>query len=196
MGFAQVGHSTPYNNINGSLVNIDNSQFSGSAFTSRVIPSTVNPAVLPEPLSNRQAAASYIPGCTKGGAKKRKNTHNLKYKFKNISNMYRMKGTKKYSLSKLKRKLLGKGKRRSSKTKTSKRNTRRSRTRRRRQRGGYAQYENNLPMTQTYSLGGPLSANNSALASPPPYQVLSNCTNCVDNYSRFTNNGFPSKGSY
>jgi hypothetical protein len=197
MGFAQVGHSTPYNNINGSLVNIDNSQFSGSAFTSRVIPSTVNPAVLPEPLSNRQAAASYIPGCTKGGAKKIKNTHNLKYKFKNISNMYRMKGTKKYSLSKLKRKLLGKSKRRSNKikTKTSKRKTRRSRSRRR-QRGGYAQYENNLPMTQTYSLGGPLSANNSALANPPPYQVLSNCTNCVDNYSRFTNNGFPSKGSY
>lgn len=192
MGFAQVGHSTPYNNINGSLVNIDNSQFSGSAFTSRVIPSTVNPAVLPEPLSNRQAAASYIPGCTKGGAKKTKNNRNLKYKFKNISNMYRMKGTKKYSLSKLKRKLLGKSKRRSSKSKR----TRSSKRSGRRQRGGYAQYENNVPMTQTYSLGGPLSANNSALASPPPYQVLSNCTNCVDNYSRFTNNGFPSRGSY
>jgi hypothetical protein len=201
MGFAQVGHSTPYNNINGSLVNIDNSQFSGIAFTSRVIPSTINPAVLPEPLSNRQAAASYIPGCTKGGAKKIKNTHNLKSKFKNISNMYRMKGTKKYSLSKLKRKLLGKGKRGSNKskrrtrrTRTSKRSSSRSRSRR--QRGGYAQYQNNVPMTQTYSLGGPLSANDSALASPPPYQVLSNCTNCVDNYSRFTNNGFPSKGSY
>jgi hypothetical protein len=207
MGFAQVGHSTPYNNINGSLVNIDNSQFSGSAFTSRVIPSTVNPAVLPEPLSNRQAAASYIPGCTKGGTKKGNNSRNLKYKFKNISNMYRMKGSKKYSLSKLKRKLLGKTKR----NKTSKRKTRkgskrsgskrsgskRSGSKRsKRQRGGYSQYENNLPMTQTYSLGGPLSANNSALASPPPYQVLSNCTNCVDNYSRFTNNGFPSRGSY
>lgn len=193
MGFAQVGNSTPYNNINGSLVNIDNSHFSGSAFTNRVIPSTVNPAVLPEPLNNRQAAASYIPGCTKGGAKKIKNSRNLKYKFKNISNMYRMKGTKKYSLSKLKRKLLGKTKR----NKTSKRKTRRTRSRRsRRQRGGYAQYQNNVPMTQTYSLGGPLSANDSALASPPPYQVLSNCTNCVDNYSRFTNNGFPSRGSY
>ena len=51
-------------------------------------------------------------------------------------------------------------------------------------------------MTTTYSLGGKLSPYESALASPPPYHVLSNCTNCVDNYSRFTNNGFPSKGSY
>ena len=190
MGFAQVGNSTPYNNINGSLVNIDNSQYSGSAFTSRVIPSTVNPAVLPEPLNNRQAAASYIPGCTKGGAK------NLKYKFKNISNMYRMKGTKKYSLYKLKRKLLGKTKRNKTSKRKNSRSKRRSRSKRQRQTGGYAQYQNNVPITQTYSLGGPLSANNSALASPPPYQVLSNCTNCVDNYSRFTNNGFPSRGSY
>jgi hypothetical protein len=198
MPYTQVGHSIPYNNINGSLVNIDNSQFSGTAFTSHVIPSTVNNAVLPEPLSNRQAAASYIPGCTKGGGKKPKNSRNLKYRFKNISNMYRMKGTKKYSLSKLKRKLLGKRRSSKRKTKTSKRKTRRNiiSKRSKRQRGGYAQYQNNVPMTQTYSLGGELSANNSALASPPPYQVLSNCTNCVDNYSRFTNNGFPSRGSF
>lgn len=195
MPFAQVGHSIPYNNINGSLVNIDNSHFSGSAFTSRVIPSTVNNAVLPEPLNNRQAANSYIPGCTKGGAKK--NSRNLKHKFKNISNMYRMKGSKKYSLSKLRNKIFGKrktSKRRSSKRKTSKTRTRSHRSKR--QQGGYAQYQNNVPMTQTYSLGGPLSPSLNALASPPPYQVLSNCTNCVDNYSYFTNKGFPSRGSF
>jgi len=62
------------------------------------------------------------------------------------------------------------------------------------QRGGYAQYQNNLPMTQTYSLGGKLDPTMSALANPAPYHVLSNCTNCVDNYSRFTNKGFPSRG--
>jgi hypothetical protein len=51
-------------------------------------------------------------------------------------------------------------------------------------------------MTQTYSTGGNLSPALSALASPVPYQVLSNCTNCVDNYNHFTNGGFPSRGSY
>jgi len=195
MPFAQVGYSTPLNNINGSLVNIDNSHYSGSAFTSRVIPSSVNPNVFPEPLSNRQAANSFIPGCTTGGSKKTN-----KRKFKNIYNMYKM---KKFSLSKLKKKILGsrrvksKMKYRSKKSKkytTSKR--RNSKRRTRKQRGGYAQYQNNLPMTNSYSLGGYLSPTESALASPPPYKVLSNCTNCVDNYSRFTNNGFPSKGSY
>ena len=71
----------------------------------------------------------------------------------------------------------------------------RSRSRsRRRQRGGYSQYQNNLPMTNTYSTGGVLSANNLGLANPVPYQVLSNCTNCVDNYNHFTNSGFPSRG--
>ena len=63
-----------------------------------------------------------------------------------------------------------------------------------RQRGGYSQYQNNLPMTQTYSLGGKLAPSMSALANPPPQHRLSNCTNCVDNYSYFTNKGFPSKG--
>jgi hypothetical protein len=71
----------------------------------------------------------------------------------------------------------------------------RSRSRsRRRQRGGYSQYQNNLPMTNTYSTGGVLSANNLGLANPVPYQALSNCTNCVDNYNHFTNSGFPSRG--
>ena len=196
MPFAQVGYSTPLNNINGSLVNVDNSHYSGSAFTSRVIPSSVNSNVFPEPLSNRQAANSFIPGCTTGGSKKTN-----KRKFKNIYNMYKM---KKMSLSKLKKKIFTSRRRKSKKSKsnksksnkyTSKRNSKRSR-KSKKQRGGYAQYQNNLPITNTYSLGGYLSPNESALASPPPYQVLSNCTNCVDNYSRFTNNGFPSKGSY
>ena len=190
-----------FKGINGSLVNIDNSHYSGSAFTSRVIPSTVNPNVFPEPLSNRQAANSFIPGCTTGGSKKT-NIKTNKRKFKNIYNMYKM---KKFSLSKLKKKLFGtkkmkskmKSKKTSSKSKRHyKQHSKQHSKKSRKQRGGYAQYQNNLPMTNTYSLGGYLSADDSALASPPPYQVLSNCTNCVDNYSRFTNNGFPSKGSY
>ena len=192
MPFAQIGNSIPFNNINGSLVNVDNSHYSGSAFTSRVIPSTVNPAVLPEPLNNRQAANSYIPGCTTGGGNR---GSFKKIKFKNISNMYKMSKTKRrYTLSKLKKKYYKK----SSKNK-SKKSFRKSIYKRRNKKslkGGYSQYQNNLPMTQTYSLGGHLNPNDNALANPPPYHVLSNCTNCVDNYNHFTNSGFPSKGSY
>ena len=65
---------------------------------------------------------------------------------------------------------------------------------RRRQRGGYAQYQNNLPMTQTYSVGGVLPASQLGLANPPPVQVLSNCVNCTDNLNHFLQKGAPSPG--
>ena len=55
-------------------------------------------------------------------------------------------------------------------------------------------YQNNMPMTQTYSTGGVLSAANLGLANPVPYKVLSNDTNNIDNYNHFTNSGFPSRG--
>ena len=66
--------------------------------------------------------------------------------------------------------------------------------RHRRQRGGYSQYQNNLPMTPVYSVGGILPASQLALANPPPIQVLPNCVNCIDNYNHFTGKGFPSQG--
>ena len=50
-------------------------------------------------------------------------------------------------------------------------------------------------MTPSYQVAGiPLSAGNSALANPPPITQLANCVNCVDNYSKFSNSGFPSRG--
>jgi hypothetical protein len=58
------------------------------------------------------------------------------------------------------------------------------------QRGGYHQFQSDIPMTPTYSRGGILDAKDLALANPAPYQVLSNCTNCVDNYDYNTNRGF------
>ena len=76
----------------------------------------------------------------------------------------------------------------------SKKRTRRSKTHKRRQRGGYSQYQNNLPMTPTYSVGGILPASQLGLANPPPIQVLSNCVNCLDNANHFTGQGFASKG--
>jgi hypothetical protein len=171
--------NAPLSNINGSLVNVDSSNYNGGNFTSRIIPSSVNPNVLPEPLNNIQAANAYIPCLMKGGKKK-------KTKIKNIRTMYKMRNYKKSVKKTLSRKI-----QRKNKTKHRRRNRRLSR---KRQRGGYAQYQNNLPLTQTYSLGGKLDPTMSALANPPPQTVLSNCTNCVDNYSYFSNAGFPSKG--
>ena len=75
------------------------------------------------------------------------------------------------------------------------RRSRRHSRRHRKQRGGYAQYMNNMPMTGVYSVGAPnLPPNLSALANPPPITALCNTTNCIDNYSHYTNTGFPSKG--
>jgi len=65
------------------------------------------------------------------------------------------------------------------------------------QRGGYAQYQNNLPITPAYQVAGvTLPASQLGLANPPPITTLSNCVNCIDNMSRFPppGTGFPSKG--
>jgi hypothetical protein len=166
--------------LNGSLVNVDASHYSGGMFSSTVDPRTVNVNAMPEPLSNVQGAASYIP-CQAGGRKINRR------KINKISRKYKMKGS---------RKCISRKVRRIKSRVRSRYNRKGRRTRSRGQKGGYAQYQNNMPMTQTFSLGGPLAPSLSALASPPPYQTLSNCTNCVDNYNAMTNAGFPSRGSY
>jgi hypothetical protein len=170
--------------LNGSLVNVDASHYSGDKFTSTVDPRTVNVNALPEPLSNVQGAASYIP-CQAGGRKINRR------KINKISRKYKMKGSRKRISRRVRRMKSRVRSRYNSKSRRA------GRTRSRRvQKGGYAQYQNNMPMTQTYSLGGPLSPGLSALASPPTYHTLSNCTNCVDNYNHFTGSGFPSRGSH
>jgi hypothetical protein len=73
--------------------------------------------------------------------------------------------------------------------------TRRRNNRKYRMKGGYSQYQNNLPMTPTYQVAGiNLPASELGLANPPPIRVLPNCINCVDNYNHFTGKGFPSPG--
>ena len=62
----------------------------------------------------------------------------------------------------------------------------------RRQRGGYAQYQNNMPVSNSYSIGGVLSASESALANPAPIYKVTN--SAVDNYNHYTGSGFPSRG--
>ena len=145
-----------------SLVNVNASHNSGFGFTSTVDPRTVNLAALPAISNNVQAAAA---SKIVGG----KRVINRR-KINKISGKYKMKGSRRRASSR-----------------------RRSHSRRRslKQKGGYAQFYNNMPNTPSYSTGGHLSPSLSALASPVPYQLLGNEP---DNYNHFTNSGFPSKG--
>lgn len=136
--------------------------------------------------NNAQAAAA---SALKGGSRSR----TLRRKIKNIANKYKkMKGGKsrKMTLGSIKRKLssilrMGKSKRRH--VKKSKKSVSRKNRRTKRQRGGYSQYMSNIAYTPSYSTGGNLTANESALANPVPYQPTNNC---VDNYNHYTNKGF------
>ena len=189
LGYAKI---IPNSNINGSFVNKDNSHYPGG-FGSNQIPGLPG---LAGSKYNVDAAASRVPGiCMSGGGK------NLKGKIKNITKRYKMsRKSMKRKVSGMKRRIKASLSRAVGRARSvglararSLAGGRKSR-RRRRQRGGYSQYQNNMPMTTTYSTGGVLSANNLGLANPVPYKVLPNCTNCVDNYNHFTNSGFPSRG--
>jgi len=65
-----------------------------------------------------------------------------------------------------------------------------SRKRAHRQRGGYSQYESNIPAGAGYSTGGNLSPSSSALANPVPFASLPRTVNGIDNYNHFTKTGF------
>jgi len=154
---------TLYQGIQSKLVNIDNSNFPG-LFGNTTTPASVNPNILPEPASNVMALHSKV-ACSGGGRRKR---CNLPRKYKSMRrHKPRVRPTRR-------------------------RRSRRTRTRRR-HRGGYSQYQNNMPYTPNYALGGTLSASESALANPPPI-MMNTKGNCVDNYNYNTNTGFPSRG--
>jgi len=191
LGYAKI---IPNSNVNGNFVNKDNSHYPGG-FGSNQIPGLPG---LAGAKYNVDAAAARVPGiCMSGGGKK------LKRKIKNITKRYKMsKKSMKRKVSVMKKKIkasLARARARSrSMTRTLARGVavaggKKSR-RSKKLRGGYSQYQNNLPMTPTYSTGGILSAANLGLANPVPYQTLSNCTNCVDNYNHVSNSGFPSRG--
>ena len=180
-GASNLGYSNVYpnSNVNSQFVNIGNTNYAGG-FGSNEISGPPRLPGLVSAKNNVDAAAGRLPTFHyKGGA----GAKDLKRKIKNITKKYKMKGK---SLKKRAATLRRKIKRRLSKSKRS--------SRKYRQHGGYSQYQNNLPMTTTYSTGGFLKPSNLALANPVPYKVLSNCTNCVDNYNHYTNKGFPSRG--
>ena len=176
--------------INRSLVNSNAFDPSPSLFGNTVSPATVNPRVLPEPLNSVQAANSFIPGLTmKGGSRK-------KYikRIKNISNMYKMKGSRKSIRRKIRR---IKSRLRSRFTKKSRKNHRRSNRRaskRYNMTGGYSQYLNNVPSTPGMSTGGQLSPSMSALANPVPYQRIAGDSS-VDNLNHNALNLFGKSGA-
>lgn len=197
-GASNIGYGSnfPFSNINKNYVNVDSNN-NPLGFGSNQIPGLPG---LAGAKSNIDAAKGYVPGIClfKGGASKFKNKINkisMKYKMKNKKHTVRLK-------NKLRAKY--------GKHKTSKRKLTRKRRHRRSYRGGsynapipfsnipyppgYHQYQNNDPITPTYSVGGNIHANNSALANPPPIKLLTNSTNCTDNYNHFIKSGFPSRG--
>lgn len=177
------GKIIPNSNVNPNFVNVGSTSYAGN-FGSNEIPGPPNLPGLVSAKNNVDAAAGILYK-GKGGAGSR-GTKLFKRKIKNITKQYKMnKKSLKKRASTLRRKI---------KRHVSKGSKNGSRSRRYRQRGGYSQYQNNLPMTTTYSTGGYLKPQNLALANPVPYKVLSNCTNCVDNYNHYTNKGFNSKG--
>jgi len=205
-GFQNV--TTPLANVNPSLVNVDNSSYSGgfgSTETSREF------SLNPTPVTSAQAACA--SALQMGGGRRKKHHKTIKLRIKKIASKYKkMKGGKRLTLKSAKKQLLSVInliKADNSKTKSKKgRNTRKSsrkykkggfplgraggsRRRRYYQKGGtYHQYMGSVPNTPSYQTGSiNLSPSESALANPVPFSVLPNCTNCVDNYNHFTNSG-------
>jgi hypothetical protein len=199
-------NNPPLNNINGGLVNVDGSSVGGIPFASNTVPS--GPHTLSPTGSNVQGAAGVYPCAQKGGKINRR-------KINKISRKYKMKGSRKTikrHVRKMKSRVRSKYARRASR-RSSRRASRRS-SRRYMMGGayqspqttpnypaGYTQFNNNNgSLSNTYSLGGQLSASSSALASPPPYAKV---TGDPDNLNHNTLNsygnigagsGFPSRG--
>lgn len=182
------GNVAPLSNVNGNYVNVDNSQYAGR-FGSNEIP---GPPGLAGAKSNVDAAASNVPGIClfKGGAKK------LKSKIKNITKYYKRMKAGSRKIKSIKRRLRSRAmSRKLARSLVGGRRRHSRRHRRRSMRGGYSQYQNNMPMTPSYQVAGiQLSPSESALANPAPITRLSNDTSCIDNYNHYTNMGFPSRG--
>jgi hypothetical protein len=176
----------PLENINPSLVNVDDSHLQN--FSNTIIPKGIH--TLPAPGSNVQSAASIYQ---KGGKKINRR------KINKISNKYKMRGNKKSIRRRVKSRILHN---------ISRRNVRR--TRRRRMRGGaavapnypagYTQFNSNKMLSNNYSVGGLLSAGSSALANPPIKSLNAAENDNLDHNAKNAwgktgaGSGFPSRG--
>jgi hypothetical protein len=106
--------------------------------------------------------------CYKGGKR-------TKTKIKNIYRMYKMKTTRRKRTARKIRLMKKYG--------ISRRRKPARHSTRRKMRGGYSQYQSNVPFTANYSTGGILNSHDSALANPVPYMASSSC---FDNYNHYT----------
>jgi len=172
------GGTAPFSNVNGNFVNKFSSN-NPANFGSNEIP---GPPGLAGAKNNVDAAAGIVPGlCFKGGAKA------FKRKIKNITKRYKKMGKLvKRNMKSLRKNLRSRmasasasasaslaGGRRRKRSRKLRSRSRKLRTRRR-QRGGYSQYQSNQPFYNSYSVGGVLSANESALANPAPIYKVTN----------------------
>jgi hypothetical protein len=160
----------PNSNVNPAVVNVDGSTYAGG-FGSNEIPSSSHSM---RGASNNVAAAS--GNWTGGGSRRRFRRRN------NISKLYRMKKSMRRSSSRGRRSNNRRTGGRRMRMRKSRRYGRKPVRRTRRQRGGYTQFDSNVPYTPGYSLGGPLSPSLSALANPPIYHQYNNCK---DNYNHY-----------
>jgi hypothetical protein len=157
----------PNSNVNPAVVNVDGSTYAGG-FGSNEIPSSSHSM---RGASNNVAATS--GNWTGGRSRRRFRRRN------NISKLYRMKKSMRRSSSRRRR---SNYKRTGGRRIKSRRYGRKPVRRTRRQRGGYTQFDSNVPYTPGYSLGGPLPPSLSALANPPIYHQYNNCK---DNYNHY-----------
>ena len=140
-----------------SLVNKDNSHLSGIHFSITISPS--GPHTMFKPSNNVDSAAGKYS--MNGGKINRR-------RINKISNRYKIKGSKK-SIRRHVRKIKSRVR-----TKYSNRRARSYSARHSmRQKGGAFQLPAVTP-SNVYSLGGVLSAGNSALATPPPLRIVAN----------------------
>ena len=178
------GDNYPNSNVNQQFLNVGSSNYSAGLLGSRQIPSSAYS--MAGASSNINAAAGTL---LRGGGITNK-YKSIKNKIKNITKRYKMpKKSKRIRITRLKRKIRS----RASRSKSRARSVRTiSRKKNYHMRGGYSQYGSNMPHSNSYSVGGLLTAGTSMLASPPPIQ--SNGGSCVDNLNHFTNKGFSSPG--
>ena len=86
--------------INSSLANPDSSSYSATLFSSNVNPANVNPRALLEPANSIEAVKPFIAGMNMNGGGSRRRSRSKRSKIhrkriNNISNMYKMKGSRK-----------------------------------------------------------------------------------------------------
>ena len=181
MSFNGYSNTYPNSNVNNNFANSSSSENIGIFPTN----DTGSYLGLVGAKTGPMAANGVISGnCMKGGKK------HMKRKIKNISKIYKMKKSK-TQIKSMKRKIMTKYK--------LKRKNKKNKTKKHYKRGGgnagqFGQFQNNLPVNQSYSLGGVLNAKNSALANPPPHEVVSGKWAIMDNFNKYTGLGFSSKG--